>query len=183
MIPVGAGPLLAGIYRGYKELKKLGLVDRLPAMIGIQAKGCALIVRAFERDEREVRAWGTPHTIASSIADPLHGYSDGGTLTLDIIGESGGVAVAVDDEDLIEGVQILSRVAGIFAEPTGASSIASVTKLKEKGLLKENDTVICMVPGSGFKESYVIGEYVQIPPTEFGPDLGEVKNFLKEELT
>ena len=183
VVPIGAGPLLAGIYKGYKELKKLGLVDKLPAMIGVQAKGCAPIVRAFERGEREVRAWGTPHTIASGIADPLQGYSDDGTLTLQIMRESGGVAVAVDDESLLESVQKLSSFAGIFAEPTAVASVASLKKLEHKGILEGNDSVVCMITGSGFKEPYAIGEYVQIPPTELGPDLGEVENFLKQELT
>ncbi|MCK4926117.1 pyridoxal-phosphate dependent enzyme [Candidatus Aerophobetes bacterium] len=49
VVPVGAGPLLAGIYKGYKELKQLGLVDRLPAMVAVQARGCAPIVRAFDK--------------------------------------------------------------------------------------------------------------------------------------
>ena len=145
-------------------------------------KGCAPIVRAFERGDREVKAWGTPRTIASGIADPLQGYSDDGTLTLQIIKESGGVAVAVDDEDLIESVQNLSRFDGMFAEPTGASSVASL-KIKEKGILKESDTVICMVTGSGFKDAYTVEEYVEIPPTELEPNLKEVENFLERKLT
>jgi len=152
-------------------------------MVGVQAKGCAPIVRAFERGEREVRAWDTPRTIASGIADPLQGYSDDGTLTLQIIRESGGVAVAVDDESLLESVQKLSSFAGIFAEPTAVASVASLKKLEHKGILEGNDSVVCMITGSGFKEPYAIGEYVQIPPTELGPDLGEVENFLKQELT
>jgi len=94
----------------------------------------------------------------------------------------GGVAVAVDDEDLIESVQNLSRFDGMFAEPTGASSVASL-KIKEKGILKESDTVICMVTGSGFKDAYTVEEYVEIPPTELEPNLKEVENFLERKLT
>jgi len=183
IVPVGAGPLLVGIYKGYGELEKLGLVDKLPAMIGVQAKGCAPIVRAFERGEREVRAWGTAHTIASGIADPLQGYSDDGSLTLKIIRESGGVAVAVDDNDLIDSVQKLSKFAGIFSEPTGASSVASLRELKKRGILKEKDTVVCMVTGSGFKDSHTIQEYVEIPPKELEPNLEEVREFLDQKLT
>jgi len=182
LVPVGAGPLLVGIYKGYKELKELELVDKLPAMIGVQAKGCAPIVRAFERGEREVRAWGTPHTIASGIADPLQGYSDDGSLTLKIIRESGGAAVAVDDESLVESVQNLSRLTGIFAEPTGASSVASLRELKKRGILKEKDTVVCMVTGSGFKDSHTIQKYVEIPPKELEPNLEEVREFLDQKL-
>lgn len=183
VVPIGAGPLLAGIYKGYKELKELGLADRLPRMVGVQAKGCAPIVRAFERGDPRVEAWGTPHTIASGIADPLQGYSGDGTLTLDIIKESGGVAVAVDDDDLIESVRKLSKFAGIFSEPTGASSVASLKKLEHKGILEENDSVVCMITGSGFKDSYTIEGYIEIPPKELEPDLREVENLLKQKLT
>jgi len=184
LVPIGAGPLLVGIYKGYKELKKMGLVEKLPAMVGVQSKGCAPIVRAFERGESKVKAWGTPpHTIASGIADPLQGYSNDGTLTLHIIKESGGIAVAVDDESLIKSVQELSRFAGIFAEPTGVASVASLKKLREKGILKETDTVICVVTGSGFKDTHTIEKYVEIPPIELEPTLKEVENFLEQKLT
>jgi len=182
VVPIGAGPLLAGIYKGYKELKKLGLIDKLPAMIGVQARGCAPIVRAFESGNLEVRTWGTPHTIASGIADPLQGYSGDGTLTLDIIKDSGGVAVAVEDDDLIESVRKLSSFAGIFAEPTSAASVASLERLKEKGILEGNDTIICVITGSGFKDAYAIQKYIGIPPTALEPNLKEVEDFLERKL-
>ncbi len=183
VVPVGAGPLLAGIYKGYKELEQLGLVDRLPAMVAVQARGCAPIVRAFDKGDPEVEPWEVPHTIASGIADPLQGYSEDGTLTLQVIRESGGVAVSVDDDDLIESVQNLSKFAGIFSEPTGASSVASLKKLEDKGILEGGDTVVCLITGSGFKDSYTIEEYVEIPPKELEADLKEVEYFLKQELT
>jgi threonine synthase len=183
LVPTGAGPLLAGIYKGYKELKKLGVVDKLPAMVGVQAKGCAPIVRAFDRGDLEVKAWGIPRTIASGIADPLEGYSDDGTLTLKIIRESGGIAVAVDDKGIMGSTLELSRLTGIFAEPTGACSVASLRKLKEKGILKESDTVICMVTGSGFKDTHTMEEHIEIPPIELEPALKKVENFLKRKIT
>jgi threonine synthase len=181
VVPVGAGPLLVGIYKGYKELKKLGLVDKLPAMVGIQAKGCAPIVRAFDKGDLEVKAWGIPRTIAAGIADPLKGYSDDGTLTLQIIRESGGVAIAVDDQNIMETTLKLSSTSGIFAEPTGASSVAGLKKLKEKGILRESDTVICMVTGSGFKDTHSVEEHVKIPVSELEPAFEKVENFLKRE--
>lgn len=176
VVPVGAGPLLAGIYKGYKELKQLGLVDRLPAMVAVQARGCAPIVRAFDKGDPEVEPWEVPHTVASGIADLLQGYFEDGTLTLQVIRKSGGVAVAVDD-DLIESVQNLSKFAGIFSEPTGASSVASLQKLEDKGILEGGDTVVCPITGSGFKDSYTIEEYIEIPPKEFEADLEEVEYF------
>ena len=102
---------------------------------------------------------------------------------MNIIRESGGVAVAVDDDDLIESVQNLSKFAGIFAEATGASSVASLKKLEDKGILKRGDTVVCLITGSGFKDSYTIEEYVEIPAKELEADLEEVEYFLKQKLT
>jgi len=183
IVPIGAGPLLVGIYKGYKELKELGLVNKLPSMIGVQAEGCAPITKAFEKGEEEVKAWGAPHTIASGIADPLQGYSDDGTFVLKVIRKSGGLATAVDDESLIENVKKLSAAMGIFAEPTACASIACLKKLRKKGILKEKDTVVCIITGSGFKDAHTIEKYVEVPPVEIEPDLNKVKYFLEQKLT
>jgi threonine synthase len=178
VIPVGAGPLLFGCYKGFEELKELGLVSSLPSMVGVQAEGCAPIVRAFEKQDQEVKAWDTCQTIASGIADSLAGYAQDGTLTLQTIRESGGLAVSVSDEALLESVLILGRDAGIFAEPTGAASIAAVKKLVKEGLIKKDDTVICVITGQGFKDLEPLKKKIKITEKEIKPELKEVEKIL-----
>jgi threonine synthase len=182
VVPVGVGPLLVGIYKGYKELKELGIIQKLPAMIAVQAKGCAPIAKAFGKGESQVKPWTTPRTIASGIADPLRGYSGDGTLTLQIIRESEGVAVTVEDTSMMDSVIRLSNLTGVFAEPTGASSVASLRKLKTKGLVKNGETVVCMITGSGFKDTSTIEKYVQVEGKEVAPSLAEVEREMERRL-
>ena len=99
-------------------------------MIGVQAEGCAPIARAFEEGRDEVREWTTrSKTVASAIADPLIGYEDDGTYTLQVIRQSRGIALRVFDDEILRAAIDLSGTEGLFAEPTGATSIAAVREL------------------------------------------------------
>ena len=122
IVPIGAGPLLYGIYKGYVELQRLGLVEKTPAMIGVQAENCSPIVQAFERGSLTVQGGQTGPTIASAIADPLVGYEQDGTITLKAIYESGGLAVSVNDREVVDAVLKLSRTEGLYVEPASAAA-------------------------------------------------------------
>jgi len=150
LIPVGAGPLLAGVYRGYQELKQMGMVSRLPRMIAVQSSGCAPIVEAFEAGRATVEAWEHPEGIASGILDPLRGYPQDGSRTLSLVRESGGLAVSVSDEELLLSVVELGR-RGIFAEPAGAAGYAAVRVLRDHLAIGREDLLVALVTGSGFK--------------------------------
>ena len=152
LIPLGAGPLLVGMYRGFSELREAGLIEKIPRLVGVQAEECAPIVRAFKSGEKEVSPWeGRPHTVAHSIADPLTGYSQDGTLTLEKIRESNGVAESVNDAEMLGAVWQLARGEGIFAEPAAASTLAAATKLKKAGVISRGEKVVLMVTGTGLK--------------------------------
>jgi threonine synthase len=151
LVPVGAGPLPYGIFKGYLELQRLGLIDTLPKMVAVQAAGCAPIVRAFD-DGSPVRPWADPRTIAKGIADPLTGYEQDGDLLLTSIARSGGTAVAVDDAEILDAARLLARCEGVVAEPTGAVAVAAVRTLKRRGLVAGTDDIVAVVTGSGLKE-------------------------------
>lgn len=150
-IPLGAGPLLVGVWKGFKELHELGVLTKLPKMIGVQAEGCSPIVRAFKRKELEVSPWGKPQTIAHSIADPLNGYSQDGSLTLKMVRESGGVAESVNDVEMLDAVHLLAESEGVFAEPSAAASVAVVKKLVDSGVIGSDEIVVPVVTGTGLK--------------------------------
>jgi threonine synthase len=150
-IPLGAGPLLVGVWKGFKELYELGVIGKLPKMIGVQAEGCSPIVRAFKNGKSDVSPWEEPHTLAHSIADPLRGYSEDGTLTLKSVHQSGGIAESVTDEEMLEAVRLLARTEGLFAEPSAAAAIAVVKKLRGSGSIKPDDIVVPVVTGTGLK--------------------------------
>lgn len=153
VVPIGAGPLLAGCYKGFKEMKLAGCIDKLPKMAGVQASGCAPIVRAYEAGETAVLPWAGPsRTLASGIADPLTSYPEDGTRTLSVIRESGGTAVAVDDTELLRYRKLLAEQEGILAEISSCTAVAALEPMIAGGILQQGDTVISIVTGHGLKD-------------------------------
>jgi threonine synthase len=141
-----------GCWKGFKELELLSYSTKLPHMVGIQAEGCAPIVKAFKEKSVDVSAWEQSSTIASAIADPLIGYAQDGTYTLNKIRESDGSAEACSDKDILESVTLLAKKEGIFAEPAGASSLAGAMKMFEEGKIDRDEIVVCLVTGTGLKQ-------------------------------
>ena len=151
LVPTGAGPLVKGVVQGFAERPG----GRLPKTVAVQAAGCAPIVRAFERGEETVTAWGEPQTIASGISDPLIGYERDGSYTLRLVRQSGGLAAAVSDDEIRAAMSDLARMEGLLAEPTGASSFAAARKLIETDRISRDAIVVCMVTGHGYKDMKV----------------------------
>jgi len=178
LIPVGAGPLLVGSWRGFMEMKRLGWVNRSPSMVGVQAEGCSPIVKAFKVGRSTVEPWGNPRTVVSAIADPLQGYPQDGTLTLNTIRKSNGLAEACSDYEILQAVKWLAETEGIFAEPAGAAPIAALDKLTGEGKLEKKDVVVCVVTGSGLKDPTasmkICGETFKIEPS-----IAELEELLK----
>jgi threonine synthase len=153
VVPVSVGPLLVGIERGYRELQALGLVDRIPRLVAVQAENCAPIVEAFETGRDTVSAWqGPTQTIAGGIADPLAGYENDATYALRVIRESGGFAIACSDQEIEDAAVALARREGVLAEPTGAVSVAGAARALRRGLLEPDELIVCVVTGHGLKQ-------------------------------
>ncbi|MGE5607368.1 MAG: threonine synthase [Bacteroidota bacterium] len=163
VIPIASGPLLAGMYKGFRELKEIGLIANIPRFIGVQAEGCAPIVRAFDSGIKVI-AWEKPETIASGISDSLFGYEQDGDYTLWAIHESNGYAVSVSDAEIIHAAQDLAGLEGIYAETTGAAAVAGVEKLLAKKVINPTELVVSVVTGSGFKDNVSYGKILpQLP--------------------
>ena len=147
VIPTSSGPLVKGVFQGFADV-----AGRVPRLVAAQAEGCAPIARAFAMNQTDVHGWDDPETIASGISDPLHAYPAEGSLTLSVIRQSGGVACAVTDASILKAMADLARKAGLFCEPTGATSLAAARDLFVAGKIGSNDTVVCIVTGHGFKD-------------------------------
>lgn len=150
-IPVGAGPLLYGIYKGFDELVRMGRTAAVPKLAAVQSTGCAPVVRAWE-EGKAVAMWENPHGVASAIADPLAGYEDNGDLAVDAVNASNGFAVAVEDQDILEAGKMLARTEGIFVEPSSAAALAGLLKAREKGLIGPDAKAVLILTGSGLKD-------------------------------
>jgi threonine synthase len=152
IVPIGAGPLLVGTLKGFEELRLFGLTDRVPAMVGVQAEGVHPVASAFAAGETEVTAWMQKvRTISTGIADPLVGYPQDGTLTLDAIRSSGGSCLAAPDRETVAMGERLARTEGLFVEPTAATGLHAAALMAEQGLMKPEQTVVALMTAHGLK--------------------------------
>ena len=162
-VPIGAGPLLVGIFKGYEELKGMGVIDKLPKMVGIQAEGCSPIARAFLEDKKEVDSDDNPHTIAGGICDGLTGYARDGTYTLDTIRKSNGFAIYCDDKSILEAQRWLAVDEGAFVEPSSAAAIAAIVKSLQEKTIGKGETVIALLTGHGLKDMSNVKLTIDLP--------------------
>jgi threonine synthase len=176
IIPTGAGTLLSGNAKGFSDFEKLGLVRGTPKLVAIQAKGCAPIVRAFERDIpfEEIETWPNPKTVAGGLVDPFPWDAD---TALSAIRRSDGTALAVSDEKILEAQKLLARCEGIFAEPSGAAGLAGVKRLLEGGTVDPSDVVVVEITGGGLKDPKTALR-ISEKPRVVEPGLGRLEKFL-----
>ncbi|OGB95547.1 MAG: threonine synthase [candidate division NC10 bacterium RBG_16_65_8] len=147
-------------WKGFGELERLGLVRNKPRLVAVQSQNCAPIVAAYQTDRRTVSSVEHRPTIAGGLSIPNPG--DLGDLTLQVIRESGGTAVAVTEDEIRWGMQELWRE-GIFSEPTGAVTVPALHRLVEEGKIRSGDTVVCIVTGTGFKDLHSVEDQISIP--------------------
>jgi threonine synthase len=152
VVPVGAGPLLRGVERGFDDLRACGLGDRAPRMVAVQAAAVAPVRAAWLR--RRGRADDPPSvdvtTIATAIADPLRGYADHAEITVDAVLRSGGTVVAVDDATTATATERLLR-AGLWVEPSAATALAALSAAEVADLLSGERPVVLLLTGHGAK--------------------------------
>ncbi|HLG14695.1 MAG TPA: threonine synthase [Blastocatellia bacterium] len=146
-VGVGDGNIISGIWKGFRDLKALGIIDHLPQMIGVQAEGGSAIVDAANGDG--VVREGPAHTIADSINV---GRPRDATMAVRAVRESGGRGVKVSDDDLVAAIARLARATGVFAEPAGAACFAGFVKMCEHGEVTSTDRVLLLVTGNGLKD-------------------------------
>ncbi|MCX8171899.1 MAG: threonine synthase, partial [Candidatus Bathyarchaeota archaeon] len=173
IIPMGSGALLCAIWRGLKQFRELGLINELKTrLIGAQPEGCSPIVKAFKTNSEDIFPVERPETVAKSLAI---GDPGDGIYALRAIKESGGLAEHATDEEIIEGMRLLAKTEGIFAEPAGGVTVAILKKLIESGDIGRDEEVVCCVTGSGFK-SLDIFSVDNISIIEVEPNLSNLKN-------
>ena len=147
--PTGGGTGLIGMWKAFDEMQQLGWIDeKRPRMVSVQAEGCAPIVRAFTAGQRFAEEFPNAATVASGLRVPK---AIGDFLILDALKESGGTAIAVSDEELLDGARQLARTEGIFAAPEGGACVPALRKLLDKGLVKKSDKVVLFNTGAGVK--------------------------------
>ncbi len=146
--PVGGGVGLVGMWKAFKYAKELDWSDKTPRMIGVQAEGCAPVVRAFEEGREDVADWPQPATIANGLLVPK---PLGGALTLQAIRESGGSALAVSEASIRASIHDAMREEGLLLEPSAAAAFAALPTLRDSGVLDATDRTVVIATGSVLK--------------------------------
>ncbi len=148
VLPVGDGCIISGVSKGFAEFKKLGIIDRLPKMIGVQSNVSNPITRAF-RDNKDSFDFIAPTTRADSISV---GIPRNGLKALQYVRNSNGMMIDVSDDQIMESIVYMARLGGIFSEPAGAAGFAGIQKLNAEGFFKPDDKIVTIVTGSGLKD-------------------------------
>jgi threonine synthase len=147
--PTGGGVGLLGMWKAFEELEALGWIGPArPRMVAVQSAGCAPIVKAFEEGKPTSEPWREASTLAAGLRVPK-AYGD--YLILDVLQRSGGVAVAVSDQEIMEALDAWARRDGIFAAPEGAAALAAYRRLRASGFFSPSDRVVLFNTGTGLK--------------------------------
>ncbi len=151
--PTGGGTGLIGMWKGFDEMERIGLIGpERPRMIAVQAAGCAPMVRAFEKGEEFAERWEGAVTIATGIRVPK---AVGDFLILRAVRESGGAAIAVEEEAIIEAVDDTARDDGMLLCPEGGAVLAGWRSALERGLVGKDEQVVLFNCANGNKYPFI----------------------------
>jgi threonine synthase len=148
VVSVGDGCTIGGVYKGFYDLQRLGYIDHIPRILGVQADGCNPFYQSFiSKKPLEPMA---ENTVADSIAvgiprNPFKAFR--------AVEKSAGSWVSVTDQKILEGMRLLGKMEGIFAEPAAAAGIAGLIQAVETGIINKTDTVVCISTGNGLKDT------------------------------
>lgn len=146
-IPNSSGGLFRGVTKGFRELVKNQLIEEMPTLVAVQAKGCSPIFRAFNEGTDTIEHFENPHTVAHAIANP---YPPSGNEVLREVKQHDGLVVAVDDDEILKAQREMARD-GIFAQPAGCVGVAALRNLREAHGVEKNAKVVALATGAGFK--------------------------------
>ena len=150
--PTGGGVGLIGMWKAFQELREIGWLDAdaTTRFVSVQASGCAPIVRAFEDGAEESQMWPDPKTFAAGLRVPK---ALGDFIVLRALRESGGIALAVTDDEIATHMRLAGESEGMLVCPEGGAALAAAAKLRRDGWIKDGERVAVFNTGSGLKYS------------------------------
>ena len=174
-VSVGDGCTIAGVWKAFREMKILGLTERAPRILGVQAEGAAPITTAFRTGEpmRPIE----PHTLADSIAVGVPRNWKKAVLA---VAESGGAMINVTDEEILEAMRSTGRLTGIFAEPAAATAVAGLRRALAEGTVGRRASVVAVITGNGLKDVHSARSAVT-QPFDIAPDGDGLPDMLRRQ--
>jgi threonine synthase len=156
VVPIASGSQLTKIRKGFRELDLVGLVHEGDSVriSGAQADGCSPVTTAFEQGADHIVPV-RPNTIAKSLAigNPADGW-----YALEAVRSTGGALEKATDAEILEGIRLLARTEGIFAETAGGVTIACLAKLAQRGIVRKDERVVAYITGNGLKTVEALGD-------------------------
>jgi len=147
-VSVGDGCIIGGLWKGLKDLRALGFIDKMPKLMGVQAEGAAPLVRAWREGTEEAKP-----VVLDTLADSISvGVPRDRIKALRAVRQTGGEYVAVSDEEILDAMRVLARRAAVFAEPAGATGFAGLAKLVREGRIDPEERIVVLVTGNGLKD-------------------------------
>jgi len=177
VVPAASGSLLVKIWKAFKELHKLGVIEAPQTkMYAAQAIGCSPIVTAIETQSDIIKPV-KPKTIAKSLAigNPADGY-----YAADAIRETGGWGAAVTDEEIIDGMKLLAQTEGIFTETAGGVTVAATKRLVEARRIPRDESIVICITGNGLKTQEAVADHIG-RPIKIKPTLESFEEHVKEK--
>ncbi len=148
--PTGGGTGMVGMWKAFDEIERIGWVtaSKRPRMVSVQAEHCAPIVRAFQQGTEKAQLWENASTLADGLRVPR---AIGDFLILRAVRESGGTALAVTDQSMVEGMLAIGKYAGVSAAPEGGAAFAAIQRLVADGLIQPHESVVLFNTGGALK--------------------------------
>ncbi|PIU41672.1 MAG: threonine synthase [Candidatus Omnitrophica bacterium CG07_land_8_20_14_0_80_42_15] len=175
IVPCAGGSLITKIWKGLKEFKALGLIDRLQTKIyAAQATGCSPIVTAI-KENAEIIKPVKPNTIAKSLAI---GNPADGVYALATVKETGGWAEDVSDDEIVEAIKLLAVTEGIFTETAGGVTLGVAKKLIEQGRIPKDESIVVSITGNGLKTQEAVVEKIG-KPIKIKPNIAHFEESVK----
>ena len=147
-VSVGDGCIIGGLGKGLRDLLALGFIEKLPRLVGVQAKGSSVLYEAWTRRSEEIRPV-PPRTLADSIASEVPRDR---IKALRAVRDTGGEFVTVTDDEILEAMRLLGQTTGVFGEPAGTASLAGLLKMLHEERIDPAERIVVLVTGSGLKD-------------------------------
>ncbi len=168
-VSVGDGCTIGGVYKGFYDLYRLGLIDRIPKILGVQAEGCCPFVTAHG-ESRPLQP-AEENTLADSIAV---GVPRNPVKAVHAVQKSGGTWIAVSDRQILAAMKLLGSGGGIFGEPAGVTGLAGLAEALAKGIVKGDQRAAVIITGNGLKDIHN-GRKAAGVPLRVQPDIKELE--------
>jgi len=175
VVSVGDGCTIAGLYKGFYDLKALGITGRIPKILGVQSEGCAPFIEAARKN------CGLEESNEDTIADSIAvGIPRNPVKALNAVRYSRGAWVTVSDEAILKAITTLGSQEGVFAEPAAAASLAGAEAALKQGIIDKADTAVLINTGNGLKDTQSVQDYLK-GPVRLKPDLDALIDYIDHE--